>query len=95
VPKKNEKWRVCVDYMSVNKVCPKDPSPLPHINHVIDLTTGCELLSFLDAYLGYHKITLTEADQPTTTFITPFDCFCYVKMLFRLKNVGATYQRCM
>jgi hypothetical protein len=38
---------------------------------------------------------LAEADQPATTFITPFNCFCYVKMLFGLKNVGATYQRCM
>jgi len=28
VPKKN-KWRMCVDYMSLNKACPKDPYPLP------------------------------------------------------------------
>jgi hypothetical protein len=49
---------------------------------------GCELLSFLDAYSGYHQIPLTEVDQPATTFIGPFDCFCYVKMSFRLKNAG-------
>jgi hypothetical protein len=52
---------------------------------------GCELLSFLHAYSGYHQIPLAEADQPTTTFITPFGCFCYVKMSFGLKNMGATY----
>jgi hypothetical protein len=44
---------------------------------------------------SYHQIPLAEAEQPTTTFITPFGCFCYVKMSFRLKNIGATYQRCM
>jgi hypothetical protein len=27
VPKKNRKWRMCVDYTSLNKVCPKDPLP--------------------------------------------------------------------
>ena len=24
-PKKNNKWRMCVDYTSLNKACPKDP----------------------------------------------------------------------
>jgi hypothetical protein len=40
MPKKNEKMRMCVDYMSLNKVCPKDPFPLPRIDQVVDLTTG-------------------------------------------------------
>jgi hypothetical protein len=53
---------MCVDYMSLNKACPKDPFPLPCIDQVVDFTTGCELLSFPDAYSGY--------DQPATTFIT-------------------------
>jgi hypothetical protein len=78
VPKKNGKWRMCVDYTSLNKASPKDPFPLPRIDQVIDLTVECELLSFLDAYSGYNQIPLTEVDQPTTTFITPF----------RLKNAG-------
>jgi hypothetical protein len=81
-----------VDYTSMNKVCPIDLFPLPRIDKVIDLMTGCELLSFLDAYSVYHQIPLAEVDQPATTFITPFGCFCYIKMPFRLKNVGATYQ---
>jgi hypothetical protein len=95
IPKKNGKWRICLDYMSLNKACPKDPFPLPHIDLVVDLTVRCELLSFLDAYSGYHRIPFTEAYQPATTFIIPFGCFFYVKMSFGLKNVGATYQRCM
>ena len=28
VPKKNNKWRMCVNYTSLNKACPKDPYPL-------------------------------------------------------------------
>ena len=32
VPKKNNKWRICVDYTGLNKACPKDPYPLPHID---------------------------------------------------------------
>jgi hypothetical protein len=29
VKKKNGKWRMCVDYTSLNKTCPKVPFPLP------------------------------------------------------------------
>jgi hypothetical protein len=62
----------------------------------VDLTTGCELLSFIDAYSGYYnQIPLAKVDQTATTFITPFRCFCYIKIPFGLKNAMATYQRCM
>jgi hypothetical protein len=54
MPKKSGKWWMCVDYTSLNKACPKDLFPVPQINKVIDLTTVCELMSFLDAYLGYN-----------------------------------------
>jgi hypothetical protein len=54
IKKKNKKWRMCVDYMSPNKACPKDPFPLPRIDQVVNSTVGCETLCFLDAYSGYH-----------------------------------------
>ena len=38
---------------------------------------------------------MKESDQLTTSFITPFESFCYILMPFGLKNTGATYQRCM
>ena len=63
VLKKNKQWRMCIDYTSLNKACPKDPFALPRIDQVIDSTAGCELLSFLDAYSGYHQIKLNPADR--------------------------------
>ena len=56
---------------------------------------GCELLSFLDAYSGYHQIKMKESNQLATSFITPFGMYCYVTMPFGLRNTGATYQWCM
>ena len=32
VKKKTGKWRMCVDYTSLNKACPKDHFPLPRID---------------------------------------------------------------
>jgi hypothetical protein len=95
VKKKSRKWRMCVDYTSLNKACPKVPFPLPRIDQIVDSTAGCETLSFLDAYSGYHQIKMKESDQLTTSFITPFGMYCYVTMPFDLRNAGATYQQCM
>ena len=93
--KKNNKWRMCIDYTSLNKACPKDPFALPRLDQVIDSTAGCELLSFLDAYSGYHQIKLDPADRLKTAFITLFGAFCYLTMMFGLRNTGATFQCCM
>jgi hypothetical protein len=38
---------------------------------------------------------MKESDQLATSFITPFGMYCYVIMLFGLRNAGATYQQCM
>jgi hypothetical protein len=86
---------MCVDYTSLNKACPKHLFPLPCIDQIVDSTSGCEALSFLDAYSGYHQIAIKESDQLVTSFVTPFETYCYVTMPFGLKNIGATYQRCM
>jgi hypothetical protein len=95
VLKKNNTWHMCIDYTSLNKACPKDSFALSHIDQVIDSTAGCDLLSFLDAYSGYHQIPLYQPDQIKTSFITPYRAYCYVTMPFGLKNARATYQRTM
>jgi hypothetical protein len=96
VKKKNGKMRMCVDYTSLNKACPKVPFPLPRIDQIVDSTAGCETLSFLDAYSGYHQMKIKDSDQLATSFITPFGMYYYVLLSsIGLRNAGATYQRCM
>ena len=63
VKKANGKWRMCVDFTDLNKACPKDSYPLPHINQLVDSTTGHKLLSFMDAFSSYTQIRMDEADQ--------------------------------
>ncbi|KAM2253135.1 hypothetical protein ACFX1S_007563 [Malus domestica] len=63
-------WRMCVDYTDLNKECPNDNFPLPLIERLIDSTTGCELMSFMDAYSGYNQILMNPLDQEHTTFTT-------------------------
>ena len=95
VKKANGKWRMCVNFTNLNKACPKDSHPLPRVNILVDSTTQRQLLSFMDAFSGYNKIRMDEADQEKTSFVTSQGLFCYKVMLFGLKNAGATYQRLM
>jgi Reverse transcriptase (RNA-dependent DNA polymerase) len=95
VPKAENDWRMCIYFRDLNKACPKDCHPLPRIDEMVDATSGCKLLSMVDALQGYHQIKLAVEDQKRVSFITPFSTYCYVVMPFGLKNAGATYQRLM
>ena len=53
---------MCVNFTDLNKTCPKDSYPLPHIDQLVDLTAGYKLLSFMDAFLGYNQIRMDEVD---------------------------------
>jgi hypothetical protein len=95
VEKPNGSWHMCINYTSLNKVCPKDEYSLPHICQIMDSMTSCEILSILNDYSGYHQISLAVDDKEKIVFITPFENFCYTKMTFRLKNRGGIYQKCV
>jgi hypothetical protein len=96
VEKKDTKiYRMCIDFTALNKHCPKGYLPLPQIDQIIDSTTGCERLSFLDPYSRYNQIRLKFEDENKTAFITPHGVYYYMMTPFGLKNAGVTYQRCM
>jgi hypothetical protein len=48
--KKNGKWRFCVDFTNLNQACPKNLFPLPKIDLLVDVTSGHNRMSFLDAF---------------------------------------------
>jgi hypothetical protein len=56
VPKKNGKWRICVDYKELNKDTQKDHFSFPFIDQVLDTLAGKKLFYFLDSFSGYNQI---------------------------------------
>jgi hypothetical protein len=93
VPKANGKLRMCIDYTNLNKACPKDPYPLPQIDQIVDSTSGCDLLSFIDAYSGFHQIKMARDDRKHTAFVTVDGLYCYIVMPYGLLNALPTFAR--
>ena len=62
VKKNNDKRRMCVDFIDLNKACPKDSFPLPRIDQLVDSIVGYKLLSFMDALSGYNQIMMDKED---------------------------------
>ena len=93
VKKANGSWRMCVDITDLNKTCPNDYYSLPIIDQLVDSTSGHALFSFMDAFSGYHQISLLESDRIKAAFITDVGVNAYKAMPFDLKNVDTTYQK--
>ena len=91
VKKADGKWRICINFIDVNRACPKYSFPLPRIDLIVDATAGHELLSFMDAFSGYNQISMDPDDQEKTSFVMGQGTYCYRVMPFRLKNARATY----
>jgi hypothetical protein len=62
VKKSNGKWMMCVDFIDLNKACPRDSFPLPRIDALVDSTSRYELLSFIDAFSSYNQILMHPED---------------------------------
>ena len=84
---------MCVDFMGLNKACPKDSYPLLRVDILVDSTERHQLLSFMDPFFYYNQIKLDKADQEKTSIVTNQSLLCYKAMSFSLKNAGIMYQR--
>jgi hypothetical protein len=86
---------MCTDFTDLNKCCPKDDFLLLRIDEVVDSAAGCEIMTLLDCFSGYHQIRLHKEDEAKTSFITPFGAYCYLRMPEGLKNASSTFCRMM
>ena len=70
IPKKDGKVRMCVDFRDLNKACPKDDFPFPHIDVLVDNIAGSALMSFMDGFSGYNQIKMALRDMTKSTSTT-------------------------
>ncbi|GJV56648.1 putative reverse transcriptase domain-containing protein [Tanacetum coccineum] len=72
VKKKDESFRICIDYRKLNKLIVKNRYPLPRINDLFDQLQGSRVYSKIDLRSGYHQLKVREEDIPKTAFRTRY-----------------------
>nr|GEY51455.1 putative reverse transcriptase domain-containing protein [Tanacetum cinerariifolium] len=89
VKKKDESFRICIDYRELNKLTVKNRYPLPRIDDLFDQLQGSSVFSKIDLRSGYYQLRIREEDIPITAFRTRYGHFEFQVMPFRLTNASA------
>ncbi|CAF2007476.1 unnamed protein product [Rotaria magnacalcarata] len=96
VKKKDNSFRLVVDYKKLNAITIKDSSPLPNMEDTIfKLGKGFSYFSKLDLKSGFYQIPINQNDKEKTAFITPFGLYRFNVLPMGLRNSPPTFQKVM
>nr|GEW35130.1 putative reverse transcriptase domain-containing protein [Tanacetum cinerariifolium] len=95
VKKKDESFRMCIDYQELNKLTVKNRYPLPTIDDLFDQLQGSSVYSKINLRSGYHQLRLRDEDIPKTAFRTRYGHYEFQMMPFGLTNARAIFMDLM
>src|SRR5687767_13348280 len=96
VRKPNGKWRICIDYSTLNEYTEEDSYPVPNLHEILSKFHGKKYYSIIDAYKGFYQVPMNPDHKKYTAFIVPgVGCFQFNVMPFGLRNAPGTFQRYM
>ncbi|GJR56671.1 putative reverse transcriptase domain-containing protein [Tanacetum coccineum] len=95
VKKKDESFRMCINYQELNKLMVKNRYPLPRIDDLFDQLQGSSVYSKIDMQSGYHQLRVREEDILKMAFRTQDGHYEFQVMPFGLTNAPAVFMDLM
>ncbi|GJW99603.1 putative reverse transcriptase domain-containing protein [Tanacetum coccineum] len=87
--KKDDFFRMYIDYRESNKLTIKNRYPLPRIDDLFDQLQGSQYFSKIDLRSGYHQLRVYEDDILNIAFRSRHGHFEFIVMPFGLTNAPA------
>ncbi|GJZ06710.1 putative reverse transcriptase domain-containing protein [Tanacetum coccineum] len=82
-------FRMCIDYIELDKLTIKNHYPLPRIDDLFHQLQGSQYFSKIDLRSGYHQLRVHKDDIPKTAFKTRYGHYEFTIMPFGLTNAPA------
>ena len=93
VPKKDNSWRVVLDFRRLNLVTKMDRHPLPLIQDIFDQLSGSTIFTTLDLKQGYHQLPVHPNSIEKTAFACHLGLFEWTSMSMGIACGPPVFQR--